>query len=291
MFPASSQPDFCSRNVSRRICNGRACSCFALRGGRWASTSTRHAKNSRKDESRERFASGTCRPQDAVPPSSFATQRAINGIVSNSHASRLSPRETEELNLRLASHGAALGLFDYGIGGVRWVDEPPATADLRLQPGDQVTDAGLGHHRSFLLQQPLPDPASGVTLFPRRLQVLDQPTPDRGLIRAQHRRRPGRRLPGRRDRVSQRLTDRAAVDLGLPASALIDIPSSRASCRIRSNCSTLDLTFTPALLGIAWQTNTNMRGTGRSRVGPHQASTTAPTGATSGCHTQLEMTL
>src|SRR5665647_2860750 len=67
------------------------------------------------------------------------------------------------------------------------------------------------------------------------------------------------------------------------ANARIDNPSSRWSLRIRSNISTLDLALTPTPLVIVLVDVTNV-GTGRSGVGPNQAITTAPSGATSGCH-------
>jgi hypothetical protein len=58
-------------------------------------------------------------------------------------------------------------------------------------------------------------------LLARRVLVLDQPVPDDLLVRAQHRRRPHRRLARRRHRVRQRLTHRAAVH-PMPASQLPD---------------------------------------------------------------------
>ena len=118
------------------------------------------------------------------------------------------------------------------------------------------------------------------------VQVLDQPAPDRGLVRAQHRRHPLRRLARRRHRVAPapaRTVRRCTPCLS--ASARIDNSSSRASRRIRSNCSTLDLSFTPhTSRGSPWQTDTESRGlVGRGwghfkpslrlQVGPLQAGT------------------
>ena len=79
--------------------------------------------------------------------------------------------------------------------------------------------ARLAHPCAFLLDQPLPDPARGLPLLPRRRQIRDQPAPDRLHIPAQHRRRPRRRLPRRRDRISQRLPHRRddAPGAGPPA--------------------------------------------------------------------------
>ena len=73
----------------------------------------------------------------------------------------------------------------------------------------------------------------------------DQPpaNPDKINITARRRRLPVRALPRRRHRVRQRLTHRPPVHPCCFANARIDMPRSRESRRIRSNCSTLDLSF------------------------------------------------
>ncbi len=71
----------------------------------------------------------------------------------------------------------------------------------RAEPGHELADAELGHHRTLLIKQPLPDPACGVPLLARCGQVSDQPPTDRCLVRAEHRRGPRRRLPHRRHRI------------------------------------------------------------------------------------------
>src|SRR5215204_3361397 len=88
---------------------------------------------------------------------------------------------------------------------------PPVSADLNLQPGNQAPHARLAHPCAFLLDQPLPDPARGLPLLPWRRQIRDQPAPDRRHISTQHRRRPRRRLTRRRDRINERLPDRATM--------------------------------------------------------------------------------
>jgi hypothetical protein len=153
--------------------------------------------------------------------------------------------------------------------------------DLGAQHRDEVAHAGLGHHRTLLLDQPLPDPACGVPLLPRCAQVLGQPPSDRGLVRTQYRRGTHRWLPHRRHRISQRRTHSATVDLvfvrerpdrhvfitGI-ASDTFELLHSRSHSH-------------PTALVVRLGRRTRKYGEGRSRVGPLQISTTAPSGANS----------
>ena len=71
----------------------------------------------------------------------------------------------------------------------------------------------------------------------------------------------------------------------LRASSRIDNPSSRRSRRIRSNCSTLDLSFTLHTSGLALADEPERRGKSGRGWGPNQAITTASNGAKSDWHT------
>ena len=109
--------------------------------------------------------------------------------------------ELTEVDLGLLSRRVGLGDHHLRSGAL----------DLDPQLGHQLPDAGLRHHRTLLIEQPLPDPARGVALLAWRGQIGDQPPPDRGLIRPEHRRGPHRRLPHRRHRIGQRRPNRAAM--------------------------------------------------------------------------------
>ena len=74
-----------------------------------------------------------------------------------------------------------------------------------------VADRGVGHHQLVLIDQPFPDPQRGMTLLPRRVQILPQHRINQRLHRVQHRRRPDRHLPRRRFGRGQRLADRSPV--------------------------------------------------------------------------------
>jgi hypothetical protein len=87
----------------------------------------------------------------------------------------------------------------------------PRPGDLGPQPGHEVAHCGLGHHRSLLLHQPLPDAAGGVPLLARRVQVLGQPPPYELHVDTGDGRLALRDLPDRWHGVSQRRADRAPV--------------------------------------------------------------------------------
>ena len=77
---------------------------------------------------------------------------------------------------------------------------------------DQSTGIGLSNPDAFLIDQPLPDTASGMTLLPRRVQIFGQPTTDRGHMRTRHRRRTRCGRARRRHRITQCLTHRAPMN-------------------------------------------------------------------------------
>jgi hypothetical protein len=57
-------------------------------------------------------------------------------------------------------------------------------ANLGPQPRHQIPHRRFPDPGVFLLHQPLPNPAGGMTLLPRRRLILDQPPPDKINIRA-----------------------------------------------------------------------------------------------------------
>lgn len=84
--------------------------------------------------------------------------------------------------------------------------------DLRSAFAHVVTHRGIRQiRRAVLIDQSRQNPASRVSLLPRRIQVAAQHLIDQALERRQPRRGPPRRLARRRDRVRQRLPHRAPM--------------------------------------------------------------------------------
>jgi len=109
--------------------------------------------------------------------------------------------ELTEINLRLSCW--RMGLRHHHLA--------PVGANLGPQPSHQIPDRRLPDLRTFLLHQPLPNPAGGVTLLPRRRLILYQPPPNKINISTGGRSHPIRHLPLRRRRIPQRLTHRSPV--------------------------------------------------------------------------------
>ena len=191
-----------------------------------------------------------------------------------------SGREPVQRDLLPHGQGGGVGpLAGPWADGPRAKQHPTAWGSPAARPSatrlrDQVADAGLGHDGSFLLHQPLPNPASGMTLPPRCGKVLDQPPADRGLIRGKHRRGPSRWLPHRWHGVRERLTNHAAVHLVLvcerPDRQVFIAGIASDTFQLLHSRSHFHPYIFRVRLGIG-QTDTKSRGTGRSRVGPLQS--------------------
>jgi hypothetical protein len=63
--------------------------------------------------------------------------------------------------------------------GLRHHHLAAVSANLGPQPGHQIPHRRLPDPGVFLLHQPLPNPAGGMTLLPRRRLILDQPPPNK----------------------------------------------------------------------------------------------------------------
>ena len=151
-------------------------------------------------------------------------------------------------------------------------------ADLTQLPPLVVhipTDLPPRHHSAVLLNQPLPDPPSRMTLLARRLPIGLQPRIDHRPIRTQLRRRPRlRRALGRRDRRLQRLPNGPTMH-----------PMARRQLPDRHP---LPRMITPDLLKLLHSAHRSFRtfrsrmtkrepkSSARTEVGPVQASTVGP---------------
>jgi len=145
---------------------------------------------------------------------------------------------------------------------------PPPLADIPAH-------LPLGHLRAVLLDQPLPDPPSRVSLLGRRVTVRLQPGIDHRPQRAELGRRPRRRRPlRRRHRRLQRLPHRPPVHAMAP--------------RQRPDRQPLPRVIAPDLLELlhsrhsfwafrlALNKSATRQGSARTEVGPVQASTAGP---------------
>ena len=142
------------------------------------------------------------------------------GVVERTAGVRQAHAEHPQPQHHPAYAGAELTEVDLGLLTRRVLLDDhhlgPRPGDLGTKTRHEVAHRGLGHHRSFLLHQPLPHPAGGVPLLARRVQVLRQPGPHELHVRTRDRRLTLGHLPGRWDRVSQRRTHRAPVHPVLP---------------------------------------------------------------------------
>ena len=138
-----------------------------------------------------------------------------------------------------------------------------------------ATDLPLRHRGAVLLNEALPDPPGGMTLLPRRLTVREQDLVDHLPIRSQLRCRPDlRRALRRRDRGLQRLPDRPAMH--------------PVALRQLADRQLLPRVIAPDLLELLHPRHCSFRtfrsrstkrepnGSGRTEVGPVQASTVGP---------------
>ena len=215
-------------------------------------------------------------------PDGFAEDLARQGC--SSSVARSHGQLMQHLSWWMACSGLAVS--DSDMVGVdeylRWRRE---TGYVRGLTREQIEPV-IGYLRRVGAAPPLPDPASGMPLLTRRVQILGQPPAHRALIHPQHRSGPLRNLPHRRDRISQRRTHRASVH-PVPLRQLPD----RAPLIPVLTSDTFELLHPRSLLQrptpscSPWLTKRNVEA-GTSRVGPNQAITTAPSGATSGWHTQ-----
>ena len=184
--------------------------------------------------------------------------------------------ELAEINLVLS--GRWMGLRHHHLA--------PVGADLDPQPGNQSPDRGLPDLDAFLLHQPLPDPAGRCAAASAAPPILHQPPPNKINMQARGRRQPSRHIPRRRRRIRQRLTHRPPVH----PMTLRQRPDGHSLVpRITSDTFKLlplDLSFTPLPLRIAMADEPKVEGNSGSRVGPHRASTSPPSGAKSDWHTQ-----
>jgi len=132
-------------------------------------------------------------PAECFERADMAVEERLLGLIGIGHVDGLArvrqpQAEHEQLHHHPSDHRGELTEVDLGfLGrrvGLRNHDLSLRAADLDPELRHEAADTGLGHHGSFFLEEPLPDPASGVALLPRRSQVRDQPAPDRGLVGA-----------------------------------------------------------------------------------------------------------
>ena len=163
-------------------------------------------------------------------------------------------------------------------------------ADIAQLPALAVhipADLPLGHSGAVLLHQPLPDPTSCVTLLTRRLPIRLQPAIDHRPIRPQLRRRPRlRRTLRRRDRRLQRLPDRPPMH---PVT-LRQLPDRQPLARVIAP-DLLELLHSAHYSFRTFQSRLTKRepkSSGRTEVGPVQASTVGPVQTSTPSYSELE---
>ncbi len=235
-------------------------------------------------------------PAQRVERGDEPVEEALLGLVGIRHVHRLARvRQPQHEHPQPHQHptdpGLELAEVDLGLLGrqvrLRHHHQPHPAAQLPADLGDESAHRGLGHLRALLVDQPLPNPPSGMALLDRRRPVGDQPAAHhRPMRRSQRRRRPLRRLALRRHRTRQRLPHhppmhpvparqpphRQPLQPAVP-------PDPLEQLHLRSPLHPVPASTTP-LRDITERRN------GRTEVGPNQAITPAPSGARSRCHSQ-----
>ena len=132
-------------------------------------------------------------PTEGLEGAHMAIQEGFLGLVGVGEVERF-PRMRQphtkhvELHHLPGDRGGELAKINLGLRrrrmGLRHHHLAAVSADLYPQPCHQIPHRRFSDPGAFLLDQPLPDPAGGMALLPRRRQILDQPPPDKINIRA-----------------------------------------------------------------------------------------------------------